>query len=98
MPGMSPRTADAIRACIASRGPNTGKLLRKAPPMAADAYAAFQGLMVSWNPHKASIPGIIFLSDDQRQIFAEARDFADAHPELRTLERDRAILEHLGVW
>ena len=90
--------AKAIVACFATRGAHKGMLLKKAPPMVTDAYAAWQGMMFAWNPFKASIGGIMFMSSEQRFIFERVRAWADANPQLRGLQRDRLSLETLGAW
>ena len=90
----------ALAGAKAMRGPNKGKLLSKAPPSNTLAYAAWQGAMLAVNPFKASIAGMIFMTDEQRQVREEVLAYFDAMPkrERITFDKDRAGLERLGVW
>lgn len=89
---------EALKACIATRGPHKGKLKANAPPSNSLAYAAWQGAMLSWNPFKASIAGIMFMSDEQRAVMRNVETWADANKHLRFADRDRAALETIGAW
>ena len=88
----------AIRAAIAWRGENRGKLLARCPRAGTPAAAAWQALVTAWNPYRASVGAIIMLPADLRRIYHEVLTWADAHPQLRGLDRDRAFLEAVGVW
>lgn len=100
---LSPAARAALMQCFATRGKNKGLLLVKAPsPFKEEtrlAYAAWQGAMLSCNPFKASISGMIFMKPDQKEIMNEVLSYLDARPALRkVLDRDRSVLEQLGVW
>ena len=95
---MQPETQYAIRKCFVTRGRNKGRLLAKCPPMGTPAAAAWQALALAWNPYKASIVALMFMPEANRFIYREALDWAEANMHLRGLDRDRAILESLGVW
>lgn len=100
---LSPAALEALKACLVSRGARKGMLKASAPPLFGPqgqplAYAAWMGAMLSINPYKASIGGMIFMKAEQKAIANEVTAFFDAHPELRHLDRDRSMLEHLGVW
>jgi len=97
---LSPAARAAFDAALATRGPRKGMLLARAPASHTLAYAAWNGAMVSANPYKASIAGMIFMSAEQHGIRAEVTAWVDAQPKRArmTLDRDRANLERLGVW
>jgi hypothetical protein len=56
------------------------------------------GAMLSINPYKASIGGMMFMSAEQREVQDYVTRWFDAHPEFRGMDRDRRALETLGVW
>jgi hypothetical protein len=97
---LSPAAAAALAAAMSTRGPNKGKLLRSAPPSNTLAYAAWQGAMLAVNPFKASIAGMMFMSEEQRAIRAEIERHFDRMPKAARIafDKDRAGLERLGVW
>jgi len=97
---LSPAARAAFDAALATRGPRKGMLLARAPASHTLAYAAWNGAMVSANPYKASIAGMIFMSAEQHGIRAEVTAWVDAQPKRArmALDRDRANLERLGVW
>ena len=90
----------ALASAICTRGPNKGRLLKAAPPSATLAYAAWQGAMLSVNPYKASIFGLIMMTDEQRAIHKEVQAYFDAMSKAAriTFDKDRATLEACGVW
>jgi len=97
---LSPAARAAFDAALATRGPRKGMLLARAPASHTLAYAAWNGAMVSANPYKASIAGMIFMSAEQHGIRAEVTAWVDAQPKRArmALDRDRANLERLGAW
>jgi hypothetical protein len=97
---LSPAAAAALAAAISTRGPNKGRLLRSAPPSNTLAYAAWQGAMLAVNPFKASIAGMMFMSEEQRAIREEIERHFDGMPKAAriTFDKDRAGLERMGVW
>lgn len=102
-PTLSPAAKEALMKCFATRGKNKGLLLSKAPSQFSEetrlAYAAWQGAMLSCNPFKASIGGMMFMKPDQKEIMQEVTAYIDARPALKkVLDRDRNALEQLGVW
>jgi hypothetical protein len=88
----------AINGCFASRGANKGKLLASAPKSATLAYAAWQAMVLAWNPYKASVFGMIMFSDEQRACHKRVLAWAEANMHLRGLDRDRLALERIGAW
>jgi hypothetical protein len=92
--------ADALRAAIATRGPHKGRFLAKAPPSHTLAYAAWQGAMLSVNPYKASVVGLMLMTPDQRAVCDAVTRALDALPKADriALDRDRRALELLGAW
>jgi hypothetical protein len=96
---LSPAAQAALDAAICTRGPNKGRLLKAAPPSTTLAYAAWQGAMLSVNPYKASIFGLM-MTDEQRAIHKEVQAYFDAMSKAAriTFDKDRATLEACGVW
>jgi hypothetical protein len=92
--------ADALRAAIATRGPHKGRLLKKAPPFSTLAYAAWQGAMMAINPYKVSIFGVYMMDDAQRAVQEAVTSWFDSMPRSDRIEydRDRRVLEAIGVW
>jgi hypothetical protein len=90
----------ALAAAICTRGPNKGRLLKAAPPSATLAYAAWQGAMLSVNAYKASIFGLVMMTDEQRAIAKQVQEHFDAMPKADriTFDKDRACLEACGIW
>lgn len=95
---LSDETRAAIRACIATRGAHKGRLVAKCPKRGTPAAAAWQGMATAWNPYKCSVFAIMMIPPAHMPIYREALAWADDHPELRGLDRDRAVLERLGAW
>jgi hypothetical protein len=99
---ISNEAATALRDACVTRGTRKGQLKASAPPSSSMAYAAWQGAMLSINPYKASIAGMMFMSTEQRAICDEITKLFDAMKaqgwRVGTLDRDRAALEALGVW
>src|SRR4029077_6808935 len=97
---LSPTALTALKDCFATRGPNKGRFLSRAPSQDKNpnAHAAWHGAMLSINPFKASVGAYLFMSHDERVLHQEVMAFFDARPELRGLDKDRAALERLGVW
>lgn len=87
----------AVCAALVSRGKLKGSLLRKCPQMHTDAAAAWQALMLSANPYKASISAMLLFSERQRIIHNAVMDLTDI-VDVRGLDRDRVNLELLGAW
>lgn len=98
MVNLSENARRALMECVATRGKHKGQLKASAPPSRTLAYAAWQGAMMSWNPYKASIAGMMFMSGEQRTVMNEVVAWCDANKHLRFADRDRAALETLGVW
>ena len=97
---LSEKAAAALNAATAKRGPNKGKLLSSAPPANTLAYAAWQGAMLAVNPYKASIAGLLFMSEEQKQVREEVTKYLDTLKKAQriALDKDRETLEKLGVW
>jgi hypothetical protein len=102
-PTLSPAARAALMQCFATRGKNKGLLLSKAPsPFKEEtkmAHAAWHGAQLACNPFKAGILSLMLLNKEQRAIQQEVTAYIEARPALvRVLDRDRNILEKLGVW
>jgi len=97
---LSTTTKEALTLAYATRGPNRGQLLAKCPKSETLAAAAWQGAMLSCNPYKASIGAMLSMNEAQRAVRDEVLAHFDALPrEYRIMaQRDREVLERLGVW
>jgi hypothetical protein len=95
---MSPKTLSAIQACFATRGKNKGHILAQCPKSNTLESAAWQAMMLAWNPYKASIFALLTMNDEQRAIHKEVLTWAESNMQLRGLDRDRLALESLGAW
>jgi hypothetical protein len=97
---LSSHAKTALDACYSTRGTSKGMLKAKAPPSNTLEYAAWQGAMLSVNPYKASIAGLIFMTPEQRAIADEVTAYFDSLPKSQRIaaQRDRRSLEALGVW
>ncbi len=87
----------AIDAAKVSRGKNKGMLKAKCPKSDSDGAAAWQAMTLQANPYKAGIFTIALFDDRQMSIF-EAVGKAIEGYDVNHLDRDRTILEALGVW
>lgn len=94
---ISDKSAHALKAAVATRGKHKGLLLSKAPPSRSLAYAAWQAAMLCCNPYKASIAGIMFMSEEQREVYNEVLAIFEGLG-IKSLDRNRNGLERLGVW
>ncbi len=94
---ISDKAALALKAAVATRGVHKGLLLAKAPKSNTLAYAAWHAAQLCCNPYKASISGLLFLSDEQREIHNEILNIFETLG-IKSLDRDRNGLEKLGVW
>jgi len=97
---LSQTAKDALAAAYATRGPHRGQLLKRCPKSDTLAAAAWQGAMLSCNPHQASIGAMLFMSAEQRAVRDEVLAHFDALPRQYRIwaQRDREALEALGVW
>ena len=99
MPTISDKAARALFDAVAQSGKHKGYLKAKAPPSQTLAYAAWQGAQMVCNPYKVSIPGLMFMTDEQREIFREVEAFMQQYKEtMKHADRDRHALESIGAW
>lgn len=98
MTTLSDKAAAALQAAVASKGKSKGLLLAKAPPSRTLAYAAWMGAQIVCNPFKVSIGGVMFLSDEQREVYREVEAALSGVRPRPRLDSDRNALESLGVW
>lgn len=87
----------AINDALVSRGKHKGSLKASRPNSASDAAAAWEALVMEANPYKAGIWFQIMMSERQQAIFREVSK-AIKGLDLRSIDRDRNILEQLGAW
>lgn len=95
---LSPIARQSFLECIATKGKNRGRLKKSPPKSDSLAYAAYQGVILHWNPFKASIMARIYFSEEQSKIERELSQWAEKHMEFRSLDRDRYGLERMGAW
>jgi hypothetical protein len=94
---ISDKAALALKEAVASKGKHKGLLLSKAPPSRSLAYAAWQAAQMCCNPYKVSIAGMLFMSEEQREIYNEVLAIFEGLG-IKSLDRDRNSLERLGAW
>ena len=87
----------AIDGALVSRGKHKGLLKASRPKSTSDAAAAWEALVMKSNPYKAGIWFQIMMTDRQQDIFREVSK-AVKGLDLKSIERDRNILEQLGAW
>ena len=87
----------AIDAAIVSRGKSKGVLKANCPKSDSDGAAAWQAIALQANPFKVGIYTIAMFDDRQRAIFDAVTKAIEGH-DVKHLDRDRTILEALGVW
>jgi hypothetical protein len=99
MPTITEEAAKAIYDAVAKRGPRKGYFKASAPRSNTLAYAAWQAGMMAFNPYKASIFGLMCMSDEQRAIYNELLPIFDmAKSRGFHMDKDREVLESLGAW
>ena len=94
---ISDKAARALYDACAHKGKSKGLLLAKPPRSNTLAYAAWQGAMMVCNPYKVSIAGIMFMTDEQREIMREIETILEGIG-VKSLDRDRNALQRMGVW
>lgn len=97
MTTISDKAAQALHGAVSHRGKSKGMLLAKAPPSNTLAFAAWHGAMMVCNPYKVSIPGLLFMTDEQREVFREVEAVLESIG-VKSLDRDRNALQRIGVW
>ena len=93
---MNTETAELVKGLLLKNKDGSMRI-RKTKPKGL-AGAAWLGCMAAWNPYKLSIGAVLFLDQEERAVFDEVSKWAENHPELRGLDRDRLALEQLGAW
>ena len=92
----------AIDAAKVSRGKNRGMLKAKCPKADSDGAAAWQAMTLQANPYKVGIwrkaPFTIAMFNDRQRAIFDAVGKAIEGYDINHLDRDRTILEALGVW
>lgn len=97
---ISEQAGRALQQAVCKQGKNKGRLLASPPPAALPGHAAWMGAMMSINPYKVKIGGVMLMNEEQRALMKEITALFDAMPaawKVR-LDRDRFALEQLGVW
>lgn len=94
---ISDKAALALKEAVTTRGRHKGLLLAKAPKSNTLAYAAWQAAQLCCNPYKVSVAGLLFLTDEQREVYDEILAIFEGLG-IKSLDRDRNNLERLGVW
>jgi len=87
----------AIDGALVSRGKDKGKLKASRPNSSSDAAAAWEALIMEANPFKAGIWFQVMMTERQQAIFREVSK-AIQGLDLRSIDRDRNLLEQLGAW
>ena len=97
MPTISDKASRALYDACSHKGRSKGLLLAKAPPSNSLAYAAWQGAMIVCNPFKVSIMGLMFMTEEQREVYREIETMLESLG-VKSLDRDRNALQRMGVW
>ena len=87
----------AIDQAKVSRGKNKGMLKANCPKADSDGAAAWQAMTLQANPYKAGLFIIAMFNDRQRAVFDAVGSAIEGY-DINHLDRDRTILEALGVW
>ena len=88
---------EAINGALVSRGKNKGSLKASRPNSSSDAAAAWEALIMEANPYKAGIWFQLMMNERQQAIFREVSKAIEGL-DLRSIDRDRSMLEQLGAW
>lgn len=88
---------EAINGALVSRGKYKGSLKASRPNSTSDAAAAWEALIMEANPYKAGIYFQLMMNERQQAIFREVSKAIEGL-DLRSIDRDRNILEQLGAW
>ena len=88
---------EAINGALVSRGKYKGSLKASRPNSTSDAAAAWEALVMEANPYKAGIYFQLMMNERQQAIFREVSKAIEGL-DLRSIDRDRNILEQLGAW
>jgi hypothetical protein len=87
----------AIDGALVSRGKHKGSLKASRPASNSDAAAAWEALIMEANPYKAGIWFQVMMTARKEALFREVSK-AIKGLDLRSIDRDRNILEQLGAW
>jgi hypothetical protein len=94
-------TGRAIHGACVKRGKAKG-LLKRNPPKDRLARAAWYGAQSVCNPYKLSISALLFMPDDEREIYRETEKIFDwlkaQGARVVLLDQDRLALEKMGAW
>jgi hypothetical protein len=98
---VSPRATVALRSIVCKRGKAAGYFLRHKPKGNGDDVAAWLGVMAACNPYKLSVAALLFMHEDQREIYREVEArFNNINSVYRAeiFDLDRRNLEAMGVY
>jgi hypothetical protein len=98
---ISDKASQAIYGACVTRGKAKG-LLKRNPPKDRLARAAWYGAQSVCNPYKLSISALLFMPDDEREIYRETEKVFDwlkaQGARVVLLDQDRLALEKMGAW
>jgi hypothetical protein len=98
---ISDKASQAIYGACVTRGKAKG-LLKRNPPKDRFARAAWYGAQSVCNPFKLSISALMFMPDDEREIYRETEKIFDwlkaQGASVVLLDQDRLALERMGAW
>lgn len=97
---ISEKASEAMRQAVCQRGKNKGTLLARAPQANTAGNAAWQAVAMHYNPYKVSIGAFMFMSAENRAIYDEwINIFETLDPNaIANIDRDRVVLQGLGIW
>jgi hypothetical protein len=89
----------ALIEAIASKGPNKGQLKSKCPKVGTFGSAAWNAIQSFANPYKVGMCHVFFMNEDKRKVYHFIMRFIKIKKiDVRFLDRDRVILESIGIW
>lgn len=96
---IKPRVRAAGKAALAATGKRKGYLLAKMPPSNTDASLFWRAAVMTWNPYKVRVAGLLFMRPEEKEflIYCERYCLALARQGV-CLDYDRMKLSTLGVW
>jgi|688.fasta_scaffold234307_5 hypothetical protein len=96
---IKPRVRAAGKAALATQGKRKGFLLSRMPVSNSDAGLFWRAAVMTWNPYKASVAGLLFLRPEEKEFLIYCERYCEAlKVQGVCLDYDRHRLSSLGVW
>lgn len=89
----------AFQDALASRGKNKGMLKAKCPPMGTLEAVVWQAITSIANPYKVGFMHLFFMSEEHKEVYDSiVSAIKNKGIDVRSLDRDRKVLDLLGVF